>query len=99
MRRDFGDGTIETNTLLIMNHTYTQKGPKIVTQNIYLLDGTILTNIININVADTELVNDEGVDLIPAKLVMNTGEPVRYRFVLNGIERNDVSRILVDMGD
>jgi|GEM_PF-6322188 len=30
---------------------------------------------------------------------MYTGEPVRYRFVLNGIQRRDVSRILVNMGD
>lgn len=30
---------------------------------------------------------------------MYTGEPVRYRFVLNGIDRSDISRILIDMGD
>lgn len=99
VRWDFGDGTIQTNASLIMNYTYALKGPKIVTQNIYLLDGTVLTNIININVSDVNLESDEGVDLIPAKLVMNTGEPVRYRFVLNGIERRDVSRVLVNMGD
>lgn len=99
VKRDFGDWTIQTNSSLNYNYTYTIAGPKIVTQTIYLLDGTILTNVININVVQTQNVQDEWVDLIPAKLVMRTGEPINYRFVLNGIDRADISRILVDMGD
>ncbi|MBP6911404.1 PKD domain-containing protein [Patescibacteria group bacterium] len=65
IRWDFGDGTIQTNTLLTMNYAYTKAGPRIITQTIYLLDGTILTNIININVISEQVSEDRGVDLLP----------------------------------
>ena len=96
---DMGDGTIQTNSLLILPHAYSQQWPKIVTQTIYLLDGTVLANIININVTAPQSTDDEWVDLTPAKLVMQTGEPVRYRFVLKWMEWDNVSRILLDMDD
>ncbi len=96
---DFGDGIIQTNNSSTYTHTYAEAGPKIVKQTIYLLDGSELTNIININVLPLQAWNDQGVDLIPAKLVMNTGEPVNYRFVLNGLNWPDISRIIVDMWD
>ncbi len=48
-----------------MNYAYTKAGPRIITQTIYLLDGTILTNIININVISEQVSEDRGVDLLP----------------------------------
>ena len=82
-----------------MNYTYTKSGPKIVTQTIYLLDGTVLTNIININVSPADGGNDKSVDLLPEKLVINTNELGRYRFVLNGLTWDNISQVVVDMGD
>jgi len=96
---DFGDGNKQSNVLLSMAHTYVQAGPKIIQQTISLIDGSTLTNIIDVDVKAITTAHNQNASLIPAKLIMQTGEPVHYTFTLDGVDRSQLSRIDVDMGD
>ncbi len=99
IRREFGDETVRTNASLSQPYTYTTAGPKIVKQTIYLLDGTQLENIINVDVASADKITDQGVDILPERLVMSTNQSTNYRFILNGIDPTTISRSIIDMGD
>ena len=87
VKRDMGDGTLQTNTNLSQQYTYTKRGPKIITQTIYLLDGRTLTNVLTLDVLQASAGGDDtSVTLIPSTLTPRSGEPVTYRFVLEGTD-------------
>lgn len=100
VKRDMGDGTVQTNTQLTQQYTYTKRGPKIITQTLYLLDGTELVNVLTLDVTlATNGTDDTHIRLVPAKLTPRSGEPVRYTFVLEGMNRGQVSRVIIDMNN
>lgn len=78
VQRDFGDGTRESNNLLMLSHIFTERGAKVVIQTIVLKSGKQLTNLITIYVVDKSLLFSYALQTIPDILNPNISQHIVY---------------------
>ena len=81
---DFGDGTRESNKLLMMSHSFTERGVKVVIQTITLKNGKKLTNYITLYIVDKSLMQSYVLQTTPSKLNPDPLQKILYSSSLKG---------------
>jgi len=81
---DFGDGKRESNALLSLSHSFSERGAKVVLQTITLKNGKKMTNLITLYVVDKSLMLSHVLDTAPDKLNPSSLQNIVYSSVLHG---------------
>jgi len=84
VQRDFGDGTKESNKLLMTSHSFSERGSKVVIQTITLKNGKKLTNYITLYIVDKALMLSYVLQTAPSKLNPDTLQKIAYNSSLKG---------------
>jgi hypothetical protein len=84
VQRDFGDGTRESNNLLMISHSFTVRGAKVIIQTITLKNGQKLTNFITLYIVDKALMLSYVLQTAPDKLNPDSLQKILYSSSLKG---------------